>query len=100
MKPGAVIIDLAAEGGGNCEITEPGEQVILNDVLVYGPLNVPGELPVHASEMYSRNLLNFLAPMIKDGEFEPDWEDEVIAGSTLTRDGEIKHASTREQIEG
>jgi NAD(P) transhydrogenase subunit alpha len=100
MKPGAVIIDLAAEGGGNCEVTEPGEQVILNDVLVYGPLNVPGELPVHASEMYSRNLLNFLTPMIKDGEFEPDWEDEVIAGSTLTRDGEIKHASTREQIEG
>ncbi len=99
MKPGAVIIDLAAEGGGNCEVTEPGEQVIFNDVLVYGPLNVPGELPVHASEMYSRNLLNFLTPMIKDGEFEPDWDDEVIAGSTLTRDGEIKHAATREQIE-
>jgi NAD(P) transhydrogenase subunit alpha len=100
MKPGAIIIDLAAEGGGNCEVTEPGEQLILNDVLVYGPLNVPSELPVHASEMYSRNLLNFLTPMIKDGEFEPDWEDEVIADSTLTRDGEIKHASTRQQIEG
>ncbi len=100
MKPGAVIIDLAAEGGGNCEVTQPGEQLVFNDVLVYGPLNVPSELPVHASEMYSRNLLNFLTPMIKDGEFEPDWDDEVIADSTLTRDGEIKHASTREQIEG
>ena len=100
MKPGAVIIDLAAEGGGNCEVTQPGEQLVFNDVLVYGPLNVASELPVHASEMYSRNLLNFLTPMIKDGEFEPDWEDEVIADSTLTRDGEIKHASTREQIEG
>ena len=99
MKPGAVIIDLAAEGGGNCEVTQAGEQVMFNDVLVYGPLNVPSELPVHASEMYSRNLLNFLTPMIRDGEFEPDWEDEVIAGSTLTRDGEIKHAATREQIE-
>jgi len=100
MKPGAVIIDLAAEGGGNCEATEPGRQVVHNDVTVFGPLNVPGELPVHASEMYSKNLLNFLTPMIEDGEFKPDWDDEVIAGSTLTRDGEIKHAATREQVEG
>jgi NAD(P) transhydrogenase subunit alpha len=99
MKPGAVIIDLAAEGGGNCEITEPGQDVTFNDVRVYGPLNVPSELPVHASEMYSRNLLSFLSPMIKDGEFEPDWEDEVIVDSTLTRDGAIMHAPTREQIE-
>ncbi len=100
MKPGAVIIDLAAEGGGNCEATEPGSQVIHNDVIVFGPLNVPSTLPVHASEMYSKNLLNFLSPMIEDGEFNPDWDDEVIAGSTLTRDGEIKHAATREQVEG
>ena len=100
MKPGAVIIDLAAEGGGNCEVTEPGKQVIHNDVMVFGPLNVPSELPVHASEMYSKNLLNFLTPMIDNGEFKPDWDDEVIADSTLTRDGEIKHAATREQVEG
>jgi len=100
MKPGAVIIDLAAEGGGNCEATEPGKQVIHNDVIVFGPLNVPSELPVHASEMYSKNLLNFLTPMIDNGEFKPDWDDEVIANSTLTRDGEIKHAATREQVEG
>jgi NAD(P) transhydrogenase subunit alpha len=100
MKPGAVIIDLAAEGGGNCEITRPGEQITFNDVLIYGPLNVPSDLPVHASEMYARNLLNFLTPMIKDGEFQPDWDDQVVADSTLTRDGTIKHAATREQIEG
>ena len=100
MKPGAVIIDLAAEGGGNCEVTEPGKQVIHNGVRVFGPLNVPSELPVHASEMYSKNLLNFLTPMIDNGEFKPDWDDEVIADSTLTRDGEIKHAATREQVEG
>jgi NAD(P) transhydrogenase subunit alpha len=100
MKPGAVIIDLAAEGGGNCELTQPGQQIVHNDVIVYGPLNVPSELPIHASEMYSRNLLNFLTPMIEDGEFRPDWEDEVIADSTLTRDGEIKHAATRETVEG
>jgi len=100
MKPGAVIIDLAAEGGGNCEVTEPGRQIVHGAAIVYGPLNVPSELPVHASEMYAKNLLNFLTPMIKDGEFRPDWDDEVIADSTLTRDGEIKHAPTRELVEG
>lgn len=100
MKPGAVIIDLAAEGGGNCETTEPGQQIEHNRVIVYGPLNVPSELSVHASEMYARNLLNFLTPMIKDGEFAPDWEDEVISGSALTSDGAIVHAATREQVEG
>ena len=100
MKPGAVIIDLAAEGGGNCEVTQPGEQVIHNEVRVYGPLNVPSELPVHASEMYAKNLLNFFTPMITEGEFSPDWEDEVIAGTALTHDGEIKHTPTRELVEG
>lgn len=100
MKPGSVIIDLAAEGGGNCEVTRPGEQIEHHKVIVYGPLNIPSELPVHASEMYARNLLNFLSPMIVDGEFRPDWEDQVIADSTLTRDGEIKHAPTRELVEG
>ena len=96
----AVIIALAAEGGGNCELTEPGKPVEHNGVVVYGPLNVPSELPVHASEMYSRNLLNFLTPMIEDGEFKPDFDDEVIADSTLTREGEIKHAPSRELVEG
>jgi len=100
MKPGAVIIDLAAEGGGNCEVTEPGRQIVHGAAIVYGPLNVPSELPVHASEMYAKNLLNFLTPMIEDGEFKPDWDDEVIADSTLTRDGQIKHAPTRELVEG
>ncbi len=100
MKSGAVIIDLAAEGGGNCEVTEPGKPVDHNGVVVYGPLNVPSELPIHASEMYSRNLLNFITPMIEDGEFKPDFDDEVIADSTLTREGEIKHAPSRELVEG
>ena len=100
MKSGAVIIDLAAEGGGNCEVTEPGKPIDHNGVVVYGPLNVPSELPIHASEMYSRNLLNFLTPMIEDGEFKPDFDDEVIADSTLTREGEIKHAPSRELVEG
>ncbi len=100
MKPGAVIIDLASEGGGNCAVTEPGQQIVHGETIVYGPLNVPSELPVHASEMYARNLLNFLTPMISEGEFRPDWNDEVIAASALTRDGEIKHVPTRELVEG
>jgi NAD(P) transhydrogenase subunit alpha len=100
MKPGAVIIDLAAEGGGNCEVTRPGEQIEHQGVIVYGPLNVPSELAVHASEMYAKNLLNFLTPMLQEGEFRPDWEDEVIAGSLLTHAGEIKHGPSREAVEG
>lgn len=100
MKPGAVVIDLAAEGGGNCEATEPGQQIEYQGVIVYGPLNVPSELPVHASEMYAKNLLNFLTPMIKDGEFVPDWDDEVIVDSALTKEGVIVHAAIRRQVEG
>jgi H+-translocating NAD(P) transhydrogenase subunit alpha len=100
MKPGAVIIDLAAEGGGNCEVTKPGEQIEHQGVIVYGPLNVPSQLAVHASEMYAKNLLNFLTPMLQEGEFKPDWEDEVISGSLLTHAGEIKHGPSREAVEG
>ncbi|MEJ2645329.1 MAG: Re/Si-specific NAD(P)(+) transhydrogenase subunit alpha [Gammaproteobacteria bacterium] len=100
MKSGAVIIDLAAEGGGNCELTQPGEQIEHGGVIIYGPLNVPSQLAVHASEMYAKNLLNFLTPMIKEGDFVPDWEDQVIAESVLTRDGEIRHEPTRQLVEG
>jgi len=100
MKSGAVIIDLASEGGGNCELTQPGEQINHKGVIIYGPLNVASMLPVHASEMYAKNLLNFLSPMIKDGELKLDWDDEVIRDSALTHAGEIKHAQTRALVEG
>jgi NAD(P) transhydrogenase subunit alpha len=100
MKPGSVIIDLAAEGGGNCELTQAGEQVDHNGVTIYGPLDVPSMLAVHASEMYAKNLLNFLSPMIQDGQLAPDWDDEVIASSALTHAGEIRHAPTRALVEG
>jgi NAD(P) transhydrogenase subunit alpha len=100
MKPGSVIIDLAAEGGGNCELTRAGEEIRHNGISIAGPLNVPSMLAVHASEMYAKNLLNFLQPMIQDGRLAPDWEDEVFAGSVLTRTGEIRHAPTRAQLEG
>jgi H+-translocating NAD(P) transhydrogenase subunit alpha len=100
MKPGAVIVDLAAEGGGNCELTKPGETIEHGGVIIHGPLNIPSQVALHASEMYAKNLLNFLSPHIAEGEFTPDWEDEIIAKSCLTHDGEIKHEATRSLVEG
>ncbi len=100
MKPGAVIVDLAAETGGNCELTRAGETVIENKVKIVGPVNLPAALGRHTSEMYARNLFNFISPAIKDGELAIDWEDEVFAASVLTRDGEIRHEATRTALEG
>jgi H+-translocating NAD(P) transhydrogenase subunit alpha len=100
MKPGAVIVDLAAETGGNCALTKPGETVIDNKVKIVGPVNLPAALGRHASDMYARNLYNFISPAIDKGELKIDWEDEVFASSVLTRDGEIQHKATKESIEG
>jgi NAD(P) transhydrogenase subunit alpha len=100
MKPGAVIVDLAAETGGNCELTVAGETVVEHNVKIVGPVNLPAALGRHASEMYARNLFNFIKPAIKEGELKIDWEDEVFANAVLTRDGEIKHEATRQTIEG
>jgi len=100
MKRGAVIIDLAAETGGNCELTKAGKDVDHNGVIISGPKNVPSMLCQHASEMYARNLYNLLTLIVKDGKLVLDWEDEVQAGSCLTHDGEIKHGPTRERLEG
>jgi H+-translocating NAD(P) transhydrogenase subunit alpha len=100
MKTGAVIVDLAADSGGNCELTQPGETVVANGVTIYGPLNVPATMPIHASEMYAKNLLNLISPFIKDGAMNLDFEDEVIKGSLYTRDGKIVHEPTRKQVEG
>jgi NAD(P) transhydrogenase subunit alpha len=100
MSIGSVIIDLASEGGGNCELTKPGEKIEHQGVVIYGPLNVASQTPMHASEMYAQNLFNLLELMIKDGKLTLNWDDEVIAGSTLTHNGEIKHTPTRTLIEG
>jgi NAD(P) transhydrogenase subunit alpha len=99
MKHGAVIIDLAAESGGNCELTVPGQAFGHERVMIYGPLNVPAMLPVHASEMYAKNLYNFLSLIVRDGELNPDWDDEIVVTSTLTHAGEIRHAPSRELVE-
>jgi len=96
MKYGAIIVDMAAESGGNCELTQPGEHVIANDVNIHGPLNLPSRMPTHASELYAKNLYNFLSPWIKDGNLAFDWEDEVLAGTVLCRDGATVHSVVKQ----
>ncbi len=98
MKPGAVVVDMAAETGGNVEGTIAGEKTWINDVLVIGPTNIPSRMPVHASEMIAKNLFNFLSPFIKDGALALDWEDEVLAGACLTHQGEVRHAGVKQVL--
>jgi NAD(P) transhydrogenase subunit alpha len=100
MKPGSVIVDLAAESGGNCELTRKGETVEHGGVSIVGPVHLPSAGCIHASEMYARNLYNFLSLMLKDGELAIDWNDELIAQSCLTHDGVVRHEATRQRIEG
>jgi H+-translocating NAD(P) transhydrogenase subunit alpha len=100
MRPGSVIVDIAAEQGGNCELTRAGEIVEHQGVKVIGPINLPGDLAYNASEMYARNLLNFLKPALDKGELKIDWNDEVFAQSCLTHAGQIKHEPTRKAVEG
>jgi len=89
MKPGALIVDLAAESGGNCELTRPGERVEHAGVVVLGPLNLAAGAPLHASEMYARNIYNFAELLVRDGALQPDFDDELVAKSCVTRQGEI-----------
>ena len=98
MRPGAVIVDLAAETGGNCELTRPGETVVEGGVTIVGPLNLPSSMPTHASQMYARNMLNFINHIVKDGEIVIDTEDEITKGCLITRDGEIVHEATAAAI--
>ena len=99
MAAGSVIVDIAAEQGGNCELTRAGETIMHNGVKIVGPLNLPASLPYHASEMYSRNLFNLLKPAIPKGELAIDWSDEVFAGAVLTHGGEIKNEAARKALE-
>jgi NAD(P) transhydrogenase subunit alpha len=93
MKPGSVVVDLAAETGGNCELTRPGEQVETNGVVVAGPLNLASMGALHASEMYARNLLNFLdLSLDKDGALSLDWDDELVAKTCVAHAGEARVA--------
>ena len=100
MRGGSVIVDLAAEGGGNCELTKIDETVLHNGVKIYGPANVPSMLGNHASELYAKNLLNFLELLIQDGAINIDLEDEILSASLITHGGEIHHAGIKELLEG
>jgi H+-translocating NAD(P) transhydrogenase subunit alpha len=98
MKYGAIIVDMAAESGGNCALTQAGEHVIANDVHIHGPLNLASRMPTHASELYAKNLYNFISPWIKDGELNFDWTDDVVAGTLLCKDGVTVHPTVKQVL--
>jgi NAD(P) transhydrogenase subunit alpha len=99
MKPGSVIVDLAAETGGNCELTEPGETVVRADVTIIGPLGLASEMADHASSLYARNVQALLELMVADSELSLDFDDEILAGACITRDGRIVHEGARQAVE-
>ncbi len=105
MRAGSVIVDMAGESGGNCELTEPGQTVVSHGVTILSPLNLPAQMPEHSSQLYARNVLALLDLMIIDGEegaeatLAPDFDDEIIAGSCIVRDGEILHAGAKAAVE-
>ncbi len=96
MKPGSVVVDLAGEAGGNCELSEPGQTITVHDVIITAPLNVPSTMAEHASQLYARNIEALLGLMVKGGKLELDFEDEVISGACITRGGEIVNAAAKE----
>jgi NAD(P) transhydrogenase subunit alpha len=108
MKPGSVIVDLAAESGGNCELTEPGETVKHSEVTIVGPVNLPSTMPIHASQLYSRNMYNLIGHITEDRaedrderdlRLRLDFEDEIIASTCIVHGGEIRQAAIREALE-
>ena len=101
MKPGTVIIDMAAESGGNCELTQSGKTLREHGVLIIGPQNLPARVPFHTSQMYAKNLQSFLTLLIdKDGKIVTDFSDEILVASLLVHAGEVRHAPTRDLIAG
>ena len=99
MKPGAVIVDLAADGGGNCELSRPGETVRVGGVTILAPLNLAASMPLHASLLFSRNLTAFVQAFTKDKSFQLDFADDIQQGALITHDGEVKHGRTRDALQ-
>jgi NAD(P) transhydrogenase subunit alpha len=99
MKPGSVVVDLAAEMGGNCELTSPGETVVRDGVTIHGEVNWPSTVSVHASQLYSRNVGALLGLLVKDGALSIDLEDEITKGALITHQGEVVQAATRAAME-
>lgn len=98
LKPGAVVIDLAAERGGNCALTVPGEAVTRDGVVIDGPLNVPATVPAHASQMYSKNMANLASLLISEGELHLNLEDEIVRGALIAHGGEVVNQAVREAL--
>jgi NAD(P) transhydrogenase subunit alpha len=98
MSPGSVIVDVAAEQGGNCELTRPGESVESGGTSVLGPVDLASSVASHASQMYAKNLSSFLGVLVKDGALAPDLEDEIVAGTLVCRGGEVVHERVREAL--
>ena len=98
MGPGAVVIDMAADGGGNCEVTEAGKTVVRNNARVVGMSNPPSGMPTHASFLYARNVANLLELFSEEGALKPDWTDEIVIGTTVLRDGEATNAAAAEVL--
>jgi H+-translocating NAD(P) transhydrogenase subunit alpha len=98
MRPGTIIVDLAAPAGGNCELTQPGETQILNGVTLFAPLNLPATVPGHASQLYSRNITNFLSLLVRDGALNLDMEDEIIRSSCVAHRGRVSNNRVAEAL--
>jgi NAD(P) transhydrogenase subunit alpha len=95
MRPGSIIIDLAAEQGGNCALTEPGRDVDKHGVLISGPINLPSTIPFHASQMYARTVTNYLLHLVKDAQIRLDLEDELTRGPLVTHQSQIVHEAVK-----
>jgi NAD(P) transhydrogenase subunit alpha len=95
MRPGSVIVDLAAEQGGNCALTEPGQEVVKHGVVIIGPLNLPSTVPFHASQMYARTVTSFLLHLVKEGRIDLDLSDELTRGPLITHEGKIVHEAVK-----
>ena len=98
MPPGSVIVDVAAEQGGNCEVTRAGENVVRKGVTVMGPVNLAASVPYHASQMYARNVSGFLGLIVKDGALKVDTADDIVRETLVARGGEVVHPKVREAL--
>jgi H+-translocating NAD(P) transhydrogenase subunit alpha len=98
MRPGSVIVDLASEQGGNCALTDPGQEVVKNGVLISGLFNLPSTVPYHASQMYARTVANFLFHLVKQGTIQLDLTDELVRGPLVTHQGEIVNETVKTML--
>jgi NAD(P) transhydrogenase subunit alpha len=98
MRPGSVIVDLAADMGGNCELTKPGQETVAEGVVIHGPIRLAATLPVHASQMYSRNITAFVQLLIKDGAMNLNFQDDIVRDTCVTHEGKVLHAPTAEKL--